>query len=76
VGEVLVIIAVPADTPCTVPPTLTVATAVLLLPHVEPETELLNEILLPVQTEYVLPEMLGNVPTVTVTMLLQPPGNV
>jgi hypothetical protein len=66
---------VPADTPTTVPEAEPmVATAVLLLLHLQPDVPLLNVVVAPRQ-RVVVPEMeVGEVFTTTVVVAEQPPG--
>lgn len=59
VPNVYVIVAVPANIPLTMPvPDPTLATAVLLLAHVPPPTELLNVLVVPSHT-FITPVMAG-----------------
>ena len=66
-----VIIAVPLDTPLTIPPVPTVAIVVALLLHVP--VPAVNKTLVPVHIGEVLPVILAAAITFTVVVVIQPP---
>jgi len=67
--EVYVIVTVPAETPVTVPPVLTVAVAELLLLQLPPVVASLSVVLLPSQTAIVPVIAFGNGSTVNVVVV-------
>jgi hypothetical protein len=77
VGMVKLIVGVPAATPVTDPPAVTVASVVLLLVHVPPVVTSVNNMLKPVHTIVVVPDIADGVGlTVIVLVTKQPVGTV
>jgi len=77
VGNVYVIVALPADIPVTVPEIgPIVATPALLLAHVPPDDVLLNVVVAPTQTDAVPVIAAGKALTVAVVLEEQPDGSV